>query len=233
VFESSERPAGGAAPRHRPARRRTTTKWGDRERRRADILDAARAHITEHGYLSLNMRDLAANAGVSPATLYSYFATKEVIFATLYVEAIRAYTGLLRDALADATDLETVLTTLLEHYLELYRTFGRHFTLWSAMRHAPGAASPPFPKELMVDLREATLESNDLVMASVRAAAARAGRRVIDEALVPAFLWTSLNGIADHFTSERRALDPFPPERLIRFSAQRISVAITTGPDSR
>ena len=32
-------------------------------------------------------------------------------------------------------------------------------------------------------LREATFESNEFVMASVRAAAARAGRRVVDEAL--------------------------------------------------
>jgi hypothetical protein len=30
----------------------TTTKWGDREQRRIDILDAARALIAERGYLA-------------------------------------------------------------------------------------------------------------------------------------------------------------------------------------
>src|SRR5689334_22984946 len=72
------------------------TKWGDRVQRRADILDAARACIAGPGYLALNMRDLAAAAGVSPATLYSYFANKEELFATLYAEAIRGHTDTLR-----------------------------------------------------------------------------------------------------------------------------------------
>src|SRR5262249_35355569 len=80
VFESSRStPPAGSGARARPVRRTTTTKWGDREQRRADILDAARAHIASAGYLSLNMRDLAANAGVSPGTLYSSFPTKEAL----------------------------------------------------------------------------------------------------------------------------------------------------------
>ena len=72
------------------------TRWGDREQRRIDILDAARALVEGPGYVSLSMRTLAADAGISPATLYSYFATKEELFATLYVEAIRAHTDAFR-----------------------------------------------------------------------------------------------------------------------------------------
>ena len=49
----------------------------------------------------------------------------------------------------------------------------------------------------------------------------------MDDSFVPAFLWSALNGLADHFTSERRTLDPFPPEQLLRFAAQRLAVAIT------
>jgi AcrR family transcriptional regulator len=228
VFESSHEPPGPAGTRARPARRSTTTKWGDREQRRADILDAARTHIATAGYLSLNMRDLAANAGVSPGTLYSYFATKEELFATLYAEAIRAYTESLRDAFAAATSLEAVLVTLIEHHLELYRSYGRHFTTWSAMRHDTDAADAPFPKALIIELREATLEGNRLQMQTIRAAAQSEGTRIVDERMVPAFLWTSLSGIADHLTSERSALDPFPPEELIAFAARRLALAITS-----
>src|SRR5690606_25571894 len=39
---------------------RPPTRWGDREQRRLDILDAARSRIEGGGYLALNMRDLAA-----------------------------------------------------------------------------------------------------------------------------------------------------------------------------
>jgi AcrR family transcriptional regulator len=203
------------------------TKWGDRVQRRADILDAARACITGPGYLALNMRDLAAAAGVSPATLYSYFANKEELFATLYAEAIRAHTDTLRSVIRPSLDLVTLLTKVLGHYVDLYRDYGRHFTLWSAMRHDVGTGDAPFPKELIVELREATFDNNRVLMDAIRVAAAREGRHVADERLVPVLLWSALNGVADHLTSERRALDRFPARKFVRFAAQRLAVAIT------
>ena len=203
------------------------TKWGDRERRRADILGAARARITGAGYLACSMRDIAADAGVSPATLYSYFATKEELFATLYAEAIRAHTETLRPIVAGGHDLATLLTLMLERYLDLYGSFGRHFTVWSTMRHDVDAEAAPFPKELMKELRDATLENNRVVMDAIRTAARSGDRHVVDEQLVPSFLWSSLNGLADHFTSERRSLDSFPAQQLIEFAAQRLAIAIT------
>jgi AcrR family transcriptional regulator len=206
---------------------KTPTKWGDREQRRTDILDAARARIEQHGYLALSMRDLAADAGVSPATLYSYFTTKEALFATLYAEAIRAHTEVLRSIVAEGGDLTTLLRRVLEEYLALYRSFGRHFTLWSAMRHDVDADSAPFPKELIVELRAATLDNNRVLMQAIRDAAARDDRQVVDDELVPAFLWSSLNGLADHFTSERQLLDFFPAQRLVDFAAERLALAIT------
>ena len=211
----------------RTTKPKVQTKWGDRTRRRADILGAARARITESGYLSLNMRDLAADAGISPATLYSYFATKEELFATLYVEAIRAHTDVLRTVVEHVDDLPTLLERVIGEYLELYRSFGRHFTLWTSLRHDVHEDAAPFPRELIVELRGATLANNELLMGAIRDSAARDGQRIVDDELVPAFLWSAMNGLADHFTSERRSLDPFPPDRLLRFAARRLAVAIT------
>jgi AcrR family transcriptional regulator len=215
-------------PARRPARRRrTATKWGDREQRRIDILDAARARIAEGGYVSLNMRDLAAEAGISPGTLYSYFATKEELFATLYAEAIRHHTEDFQPVAAAGHDLATLLTSVIERHLDLYRAYGRYFTLWSAMRHDSQAQSPRVRPELVAELRTVTIEHNRLLMESIRDAAQRDRRRVVDERLVPSFLWSALNGLADHLTSERRSLDPFPARELIEFSARRLAVAIT------
>lgn len=220
-------PESERAPTRRSGTRRSETRWGDREQRRIDILDAARERIARNGYLSLGMRDLAAGAGVSPATLYSYFATKEELFATLYVEAIRAHTERFRPVAAAGHDQATLLTQVIEAHLELYRTYGRHFTLWSAMRHDADASATRVPPELVADLRTVTVEHNRLLMEAVREAAGRDGRHVADERLVPSFLWSTLNGLADHFTSERRALDPFPARDLIEFAAGRLVLAIT------
>jgi AcrR family transcriptional regulator len=232
VFESN-RVRIEATPKQR---HRAVTKWGDREQRRIDILDAARSRIADGGYLSLNMRDLAAGAGVSPGTLYSYFATKEELFATLYAEAIRRFTDEFAPVLEAGLDLPGLLAEIVGRYLDLYRTYGRHFTLWSAMRHdvrpdvrsdADDVAAAGFPPELIVELREATRDHNRLQMRAVREAAARDGREVVDEKLVPSFLWSAFNGLADHLTSERHKLDPFPGERLVRFAAERLALAIT------
>ena len=211
----------------RSRKRKAPTKWGDRAQRRTDILDAARSRIAEHGYLALNMRDLAADAGVSPATLYSYFATKEELFATLYAEAIRRHTEAFRPLAEGDHGLDDLLSLVLEGYLDLWRTYGRHFTMWSAMRRDVDPEQGPFPRELIDELRSATVGHNKVLMESVREAAARDDRRVIDAKLVPAFLWSTLNGLADHFVSERRGLDPFPARRLIDFAGRRLAVAIT------
>jgi hypothetical protein len=64
-------------------------------------------------------------------------------------------------------------------------------------------------------------------MDSLRAAAARSGRRLVDDRRVASFLWSTLNGLADHVTSERRTLDPFPAGALVEFSAARLAEAIT------
>src|SRR3954447_10107169 len=137
---------------------RPPTKWGDREQRRVDILDAARERIEGGSYLALNMRDLAAAAGLSPATLYSYFATKEELFVTLYVEAIRRHTADIRPGCAEATDLVGLLEHVLRDYLELYRSYGRHFTLWSSLRADADPARGPFPGELIAELRQVSRE---------------------------------------------------------------------------
>jgi hypothetical protein len=79
----------------------------------------------------------------------------------------------------------------------------------------------------VAELRAATVEHNRLLMDSVRAAAARDGRRLVDERVVPSFLWCVLNGVADHFASERRSLDRYPASTLIEFSARRLAVAIS------
>jgi AcrR family transcriptional regulator len=207
---------------------RPPTRWGDREQRRIDILDAARQRITGGGYLSLNMRDLAAASGVSPATLYSYFATKEELFVTLYAEAIRAHTADLRPGCEDETlTLNALLEHVLRQYIGLYETFGRYFTLWSVVRADTDPERGPFPKELIIELREASLENSKVVVPAVRRAAKREDRRVVGGELGPPFLWSVFNGVADHLTSERRQLDSFESERLIPFAAERLVLALT------
>lgn len=55
------------------------------------VLDAALAELREHSYSDLTMRGVAARAGVSPASAYTYFPSKSALIASVYL-------GLLHDA---------------------------------------------------------------------------------------------------------------------------------------
>jgi TetR/AcrR family transcriptional repressor of mexJK operon len=74
------------------------------------VLDAATSLFMAHGYGAVSMDAIARAAGVSKATLYAHFSSKDRLFATIIGEACRqniAVGNLLPDA---ATDLQSGLT---------------------------------------------------------------------------------------------------------------------------
>ncbi len=77
-----------------------------------DIAEAATRLFITQGYASVSMDAIARAAGVSKATLYAYFASKERLFANLVgVACSRSASGL--GELADGgADLRTTLTEL-------------------------------------------------------------------------------------------------------------------------
>ncbi|MFC5286895.1 TetR/AcrR family transcriptional regulator [Actinokineospora guangxiensis] len=53
------------------------------ERKRADILTAARELFLAHGYLGSSVDDVASRARVSKPTVYSHFGSKEALFVAV------------------------------------------------------------------------------------------------------------------------------------------------------
>lgn len=65
----------------RSAHRAPTPKWRRRKHDRpAEIIDAALVTFAERGYAAARLDEVAARAGVSRATLYLYFRSKEDLF---------------------------------------------------------------------------------------------------------------------------------------------------------
>lgn len=218
-------PAAAVAPSRRKGA--APTKWGDREARRRDILDAARVQM-RGGYLSLNMRDIAAAAGVSPGTLYQYFSTKEEIFATLYAEAITVHNERLAPICERATDLESFLRDLATAHLDLYAAYGRHFNTWTALLPHGSQDEAPFPPELMVSLRDATMAQAELIAGTIRRITKGRTRRLVDEPIALELLWTVLNGLGDQLTSERRHLMAHRGDQLVAFAAKTLAAGLLT-----
>ena len=64
--------------RDRRAERREATK--------AEILDAAWELVRAEGLAALNLRDLAAQVGMRPPSLYSYFDSKHAIYDAMFLQ---------------------------------------------------------------------------------------------------------------------------------------------------
>jgi len=56
--------------------------------RRALVLDAARAVFSEAGIEGASIREIARRAGYTPGAIYSYFESKEAIYAALLDESL-------------------------------------------------------------------------------------------------------------------------------------------------
>jgi AcrR family transcriptional regulator len=222
-----------AAPTPLPEPGIRRARWGDRAGRRRDILAAARRQMAERGYIGLNMRDIAAGAGVSPGTLYSYFATKEEIFARLYAEAIVAHNERIAPLCGTATELEPFLAELITAHLDLHGTYGRYFGLWAAL--AQEGIDPPeervgrrgdrLPDALTEALREATIDQGELVADALRRMVP-GPRKPGEQRRRVAFVWSVMNGIADQLHSERHRISQVGADELIAFAAHTIAAGL-------
>jgi AcrR family transcriptional regulator len=77
--------------------------------RRALVLDAARAVFEQHGIEGASIREIAKRAGYTPGAIYSYFDSKEAIYAELLGESLDR----LNQAVQDARAADQTATALL------------------------------------------------------------------------------------------------------------------------
>ncbi len=93
------------------------------EFRRREILAAARAVFSRHGYWRSTMEDVAAEAGLAKGTLYLYFHNKEEIYFAALEEELRKIQARVQAQVARQTEprarlqawVETALACAEEH----------------------------------------------------------------------------------------------------------------------
>lgn len=90
------------------------------DERRLAIMEAAAALFREVGYERTSMAAISARLGGSKATLYSYFKSKEDLFAAVMVDSMAEQADkMIALLLEPSDDLSTVLLSFGEAYLDL------------------------------------------------------------------------------------------------------------------
>ena len=191
------------------------TKWGDRVGRRRDILRAASDVLENQGFDRFQVRTIARGAGVSAATLYSYFPTKNDIFAALLIQRF----GDLRTTLEQLDDralesVEKLVTFLMPELTDMYRHFGRHVYLWlrEAMKDSPAVGS----------LETAFVDATAALERALRRAAANEGIALDEAPLLMPYVWTNLFGIADNNLGNMHEILGYTKDELARYCARAL-----------
>jgi TetR/AcrR family transcriptional regulator, repressor for uid operon len=114
-----------------------------RERRRTQILEAARLRFRERGFRDATIEEICAEARISPGALYRYFSSKADIIAAIALDA-RGEAEALLDRFGDADGLVNGLAEMARAYLESFATSGEARLLadiWAEAAQDPALAS--------------------------------------------------------------------------------------------
>ncbi len=112
------------------------TRHLSESKRRAQILNAARALFVERGYLAARVEDIAKRAGLSKGAVYFYFPSKRGIFDALCELEYTRNISYLREAEADSKPAVAKLEALAAQYLDYFAGLKhppRFFLLMSEM----------------------------------------------------------------------------------------------------
>ncbi|MHA7627678.1 TetR family transcriptional regulator [Corallococcus sp. M7] len=102
----------------------------DKEARRRELLDAARALFEATSFAEVKMADVAARTGLAKGTVFLYFPTKEALFLALLDDLLTAWFAKLNGRLAeDGTWTGHQLARTVAHSLEGEETFTRLLAL--------------------------------------------------------------------------------------------------------
>lgn len=104
------------------------------------VVDAARTLFTEHGFGAVSMDQVAKSAGVSKATVYAHFQSKEQLFVAIVSNACRSYAEAVMPEVRDAADIRTALTRI-AHAIAVFLTAPRTMAIYRIIV----AEGPRFP----------------------------------------------------------------------------------------
>jgi AcrR family transcriptional regulator len=91
------------------------------------ILTAAQKIFAEKGYMNARLEDIAAAAGFSKPTLYSYYEDKEAIFLSLAIREFQGVIGKIEAAIRSQNPflevLESILRIIMTNFIEAFTYF--------------------------------------------------------------------------------------------------------------
>jgi AcrR family transcriptional regulator len=127
-------------PETRKGKPPAPTREEQRSARRETIIDAAERVFAAKPFSKVSMRDIAREAGISPALIYRHFPDQQHLFAEAFLRGSQRLIARLKElgkgkrapSLEKATDVFITYLTVHEHYFKMMT----HFMLEGSMQEA-------------------------------------------------------------------------------------------------
>jgi len=170
------------------------------EKRRGDILSAARKVFFEHGFEGATMPQIAAEAELAPGTLYLYFQGKEALYVELIMEGYDLLIPRLEAAAKAEGGPEAVGSALVDAFFGFAREYPAYFDILFFIIHREnsGTLATRFPQEQVrrLDRRQAACEQVvSGILDQIRPDASE-NREILVSAI-----WSMLAGVVFYFRS--------------------------------
>lgn len=113
-------------------------KQEERERRRSIILDAAERVFASTPFTEVNMRRIAREAGISAASIYTYFPDQETLFVETYLRRVKDMHEMFEKTISEAMPDEVVERIALDYFdyfieQDTYFRMMAHFMLYAEL----------------------------------------------------------------------------------------------------
>jgi AcrR family transcriptional regulator len=138
---------------------------GRRPEKTEAILEAAGQLFRDQGYGAVSMDQIAREAGVSKATVYAHFESKDRLFAAMIHNGCRVYAEGIMPALTEMEDVREALTQIcreIERFLLAPKTLGIYRVII--------AEGPRFPELVQAFIEQGPLPFSKMLAAFFEAA---------------------------------------------------------------
>ncbi|PIE61419.1 MAG: TetR family transcriptional regulator [Desulfobacterales bacterium] len=95
-------------------------KQREKERRRQEILSAARDVFSRKGFNSTTMEEIASRAELSPGTLYLYFKNKEELHTFLSIDILASLGAEISKVVEEEISVEKKIEKFLDVFIDVY-----------------------------------------------------------------------------------------------------------------
>lgn len=95
-------------------------KQREKEKRKIEIINAARKVFSSKGFNSSTMEEIATEAELSPGTLYLYFKNKEELHTSLSIEILKYLTDEIQKVVIEDISVEKKIDRFRDVFIKVY-----------------------------------------------------------------------------------------------------------------